>query len=356
MAGREIVEAEVVRRPQDITTIQEMGLALSETYIETIMGNIKLLTDKFKDWLEAEIDYTTKLFPGQRKPALLDTGASKFFGFFRCWPRHRVLERYVEVKEGEERLRVIVAAQAVSSLYGYVVAEGVGSCSTDEKKYKYRWVDEKDLREVYGWGDDDFSGFKSEIRSSKTYFYVRNPELLDLENTIVKMAAKRAEVDAALQLPGVGAVFTQDMGDRLKREQLAREAEIKAQAQRDREERLHDEQPPDEPDDKPKKPKVIKELKATKEPTQQTIPAEPALGIQRPEAGIMIGPDWMKGTLEQLGVDTTNLDFESKSENLLIWRKGFLADGVYNKIGQVVKELGGEWVREGSKSHWKIPA
>lgn len=75
-----------------------------------------------------------------------------------------------------------------------VKATGVGACTTTETKYGYRWVSDP---EAYG---HDRQGLR--VRQGK--FRIPNPEREELENTILKMATKRAEVDAAQSLPGVG--------------------------------------------------------------------------------------------------------------------------------------------------------
>lgn len=189
------------------------SLVLSEDHVESVMANINLLTAKFSEWLVEDEDYTVRLFPGQKKPALLDPGATKLRSFFRAYPKHRVLERVVETEEGEERIRYVVEA-TLYHINGVPVASGVGSCSSDEKRYKYRWINEDDLRKVYGFEDEDLQKLKSRGQGGRRQLYVKNPEILDLDNTLLKMAAKRAEVDATLMLPGVSSIFTQDVGKR----------------------------------------------------------------------------------------------------------------------------------------------
>lgn len=76
---------------------------------------------------------------------------------------------------------------------GEVVAEGLGSCNSQEKKY---------------------------IKQS----------IPDLKNTILKMAEKRAKVDCALHIGALSDIFTQDLEDINSREQasIANQAEIDA--------------------------------------------------------------------------------------------------------------------------------
>lgn len=91
------------------------------------------------------------------------------------------------------------------------VAEGVGSCTTLEEKFAYRWVFENLVPK-----DLDKSTLKMQARTSrqgKPYkvFRLDNEELGSLHNTILKMAKKRAKVDATLDLPFASEIFTQDL-------------------------------------------------------------------------------------------------------------------------------------------------
>ena len=69
---------------------------------------------------------------------------------------------------------------------GAMLGQGVGSGSTMEKKYRYRTVDGKKIE---------------------------NEDIADVYNTVLKMAKKRAHVDATLTVTGAGDLFTQDLID-----------------------------------------------------------------------------------------------------------------------------------------------
>jgi len=71
------------------------------------------------------------------------------------------------------------------SASGALMGQGVGSGSTMEKKYRYR----KDER-----------GQK-----------IEHEDIADVYNTVLKMAKKRAHVDATLTVTGAGDMFTQDL-------------------------------------------------------------------------------------------------------------------------------------------------
>ncbi|GAI17247.1 unnamed protein product, partial [marine sediment metagenome] len=79
------------------------------------------------------------------------------------------------------------------------LATGIGACSTRETKYKYRWVFEE---EAISMGLNPVT-----LKRKDKKYQVPNPERGELVNTIVKMSAKRADIDAAQSLPGVAATL-----------------------------------------------------------------------------------------------------------------------------------------------------
>jgi len=113
-----------------------------------------------------------------------------------------------------------------------LVSSGLGACTSREKKYRWRNTERvcptcgkaaiiKGKKE-YGGGwlcwkkkdgcGDKFSAGDPAIESQGAG-QAFNPEVADLENTILKMASKRALVDATLLATGCSNAFTQDVGD-----------------------------------------------------------------------------------------------------------------------------------------------
>lgn len=90
-----------------------------------------------------------------------------------------------------ELLEYMIRCRALFN--GEVVAEGLGSCNSQEKKYTKQSIP-------------------------------------DLKNTILKMAEKRAKVDCALHIGALSDIFTQDLDDIDTREQasIANQKEIEA--------------------------------------------------------------------------------------------------------------------------------
>jgi hypothetical protein len=105
-----------------------------------------------------------------------------------------------------------------------LVAQAEGSCSSRETKYRYRSSGaacpqcgqplrmSKDKPEWYCWAKKGGCG-KVYPAAQFTFEKVPNPDLADVENTILKMADKRALVAATLLATGCSDIFTQDIDD-----------------------------------------------------------------------------------------------------------------------------------------------
>lgn len=142
---------------------------------------------------------------------------------------------------GEEHHEGIVLYRRVARIYKQTgpaetdrmkVAQAEGSCSSRETKYRYRNDKRKcpacgkeaiiKGKEEYGGGwlcfkkqggcgakfADDDTAITGQVVGK-----VPNPDLADVENTILKMADKRALVAATLLATGCSDLFTQDLDD-----------------------------------------------------------------------------------------------------------------------------------------------
>lgn len=113
------------------------------------------------------------IIPGCKKPSLLKAGAEKLAAYFGFSTSISIENRY------EDYNKKLVAYEVKVTVYdstGKIIAEGIGAANSQERKF---------LR-----GD-----FFSQI------------------NTIIKMAKKRAYVDAVMTATGASSIFTQDMED-----------------------------------------------------------------------------------------------------------------------------------------------
>lgn len=125
--------------------------------------------------------------PGcRKKPTLLQPGAEKIAYMFHLVPTYDV--RRYDMAGGHREYEV--KCTLTSRDTGEVMGEGVGTCSTMESKYRYRgkWVNGSKVRE-------------------------ENPDIADTWNTVLKIAKKRANVDAVKSTTAASDIFTQDIED-----------------------------------------------------------------------------------------------------------------------------------------------
>ena len=112
-------------------------------------------------------------FPGS-KPSLLKPGAEKLLMLLGLSSEYEIIEKIQDYEEGFFAYTV----RCVLKKNGQVITEGLGHCNSKEKKY------ESDKQDKYMLG-----------------------------NTCLKMAKKRAQVDAALTVGSLSDIFTQDLED-----------------------------------------------------------------------------------------------------------------------------------------------
>jgi len=172
--------------------------------------------------------------PGTDKPTLKKAGAEKVISFFGLHPVMRD-DEFVEDWTGKDHdNEPFIFYRRTCNLYRgeTLLASMSGSCNSWEKKYRYRSGERKcphcgkasiiKGKAEYGGGwlcfakkggcgakfnDGDPAIEKQDIGQ------VKNADVAELANTILKMADKRAFVAATLVATGLSDYFTQDMED-----------------------------------------------------------------------------------------------------------------------------------------------
>lgn len=179
-------------RDMAVIPTAQAALLLSEQAITTIKHNILLCEQLVREVLEKDIDWGT--IPGVQQPFLWDSGAAKIMATFNCYPEYKVIDATIRTPH----IRYTITSQLINRSSHEVVATGIGAASTKEVKHRYRWVEDPEKEGISRKG----------LKQRKDGKYrVPNPETEDLLNTICKMAAKRADVDAVNSLPGVAATI-----------------------------------------------------------------------------------------------------------------------------------------------------
>lgn len=155
-------------------TLQGTALSLQNENTDLIknkLTTIDAIAEVVKNNLINDIDYMT--IPRTNKPSLLKSGAQKIALTYGLIANYDILEKLSSKEMVKYMFKCIL-----TNGNGLKVAEGFGLCSSLEPK---------------------FSKNKN------------NP--FEIENTILKMAEKRAFVDAIVSIGNLSKVFTQDMED-----------------------------------------------------------------------------------------------------------------------------------------------
>jgi len=167
------------------------------------------------------------IIPGTPKPTLYKAGAEKLAMTFRMSPTFTV---EVTALNGNGHREYSVVCTLTHIISQNVVAQGVGSCNTMESKYRYRkgegepvgpvpktyWSEKNAEKKANIIGGRGFGVKKIEnawmvVKHSDKKVEHDNPS--DFYNTCLKMAKKRAFVDAVITATGGSDLFTQDIED-----------------------------------------------------------------------------------------------------------------------------------------------
>lgn len=146
--------------------------------------------------------------PGTPKPSLWKPGAEVLCTTFHIAPSYRV-----EDLSTHDSIRYRVACIGTHQATSIVMGEGVGECSSNEEKYKWRRAASD--REFDATPEDRRRvkfGFNAQQQREFETKQVRT-ECADLANTVLKMAAKRAQVAMTLNVTAASDIFTQDIED-----------------------------------------------------------------------------------------------------------------------------------------------
>lgn len=174
--------------------------------------------------------------PGTKKDTLYKAGAEKLNFVFRLVPKFEIQKS--ELPGGHREYEVVCS---ISHIDGTFLGQGVGSCSTMESKYRYRYEDTDTgvaVPKQYWNGGRDEAVLRAAVAStpfadeqmvedvrkaklgtskeSGTWRIVikkkaENPDIADVYNTVLKMAKKRAHVDATISVCAASDIFTQDL-------------------------------------------------------------------------------------------------------------------------------------------------
>jgi hypothetical protein len=205
------------------TDVIEPG-ALTPVSIDEVKRQILLIQDLMHSVMQDGEHYGT--IPGTKKKSLLKAGAEKLGFTFRLTPDFEIQQTSLDARHREFSVKCTLTSIVTGRVWG----QGVGSCSTMESKYAFREgkrvcpeCHTEALRKAkaergggyYCWAKIGGCGaqFKAGDKriEDQPIGRVPNEDLPDCYNTVLKMAKKRAHVDAILTATAASDIFTQDL-------------------------------------------------------------------------------------------------------------------------------------------------
>jgi ribosomal protein L37AE/L43A len=197
-----------------------------QVHARDLVARLDLIQEVMKTSMRMGVDYG--VVPGTDKPTLFKPGAEKLGVTF---------ELDIQIVNHKtwgpgDHLTVESHATVYHAPSGSRLGFGEGLCTTREKKYAKRHAERScpecgtnaviKGKQEYGGGWLCFKrkggcGAKfadnDQAITGQQVGVIDNPDLPDEWNTVVKMGAKRARVDAVLAVTGASAIFTQDAED-----------------------------------------------------------------------------------------------------------------------------------------------
>jgi len=240
--GEMEVKAEIVRQEmtsQDVMLTPCVNLQTAVARLRDFQEFVKgyLTEATYKDGEEENGDYG--IIPGTKKKTLLKPGADKLCELYGLSDDYEIVTGYSQENWSlnpplfDYTIRCILK----NKRNGILVATGMGSCNSYEGKYRWRDQNRKCPecgRETvfrskkrpedgdrepgwYCWTKKGGCGAQFPADSVRITAQVtgriENDDIATLKNTILKMAKKRAKVDATLSATRSSGIFTQDMED-----------------------------------------------------------------------------------------------------------------------------------------------
>lgn len=219
----EDTEAMVVRTPAATSIRHDLSPESLRAEIVRQQQMQQIMTEYVRESLVKDHHYYS--FSDGAKPALTKDGAYRICSLFKITPGQVEIE---EVRDGDHY--TVKSTARLFNQDGVEVASSRGICSTRESKYAARWVYSEQVPK-----DVDLASLKSRSgtkRNGGTWvqYQLPNPDLADLENTVLKMSEKRATVGAVNKLPLVSELFAADPDHRPTYEQKPKAEKAQAPA------------------------------------------------------------------------------------------------------------------------------
>ncbi len=205
--------------------------------VQTAMARLREFQEFISSYLQESRDGGNDggdygVIPGTKKKTLLKSGADKLCEVYGLYDEYEISPT-IDWTQGlfDYEVKCILKSRRDDSTVG----SGLGSCSSFESKY--RWRDAKRACPQCGQptiikGKDQYGGgyicWKKEGKSdgcgakfkdgdpeitNQVIGRIDNPDIVDIKNTVLKMAKKRAKIDAVIGVTRSSGIFSQDMED-----------------------------------------------------------------------------------------------------------------------------------------------
>lgn len=188
--------------------VQQESRAIASTAASpasVVLTHAKTVQEVMKSVMKPNVHYGT--IPGAGdKPTLLKSGAEVLCMTFRIADKYVVTDLS---SPGSIRYRVTCIAEHQTT--GEVLGSGLGECSTDEEKYRWR---KAVCKEEFDATAPDMRRVKFGRKQGGHYTVEQvRTEPADLANTVLKMACKRAKIAMVLNVTAASDMFSQDLED-----------------------------------------------------------------------------------------------------------------------------------------------
>lgn len=207
----------LIAQPEPPSKVHPNALSLTDTQysLTQVKDQMNAVQQLMKEVMRDGEHYGKIPGCGDKK-VLFKPGAELLSFVFKLAPFYSI--EMIEMKNGHREYKLICSLRHTPS--GIVHGQGVGSCSTMESQYRYRWVTtNREVPQEY-WKtktkDPMLLGgpqYKPRKANNKWYIfqYSEHDNPADNYNTVLKMAKKRAHVDAILTVTAASDAFTQDI-------------------------------------------------------------------------------------------------------------------------------------------------
>jgi hypothetical protein len=182
-----------------VSVIPHANTGRSLTAVD-VREHVNLIQEVMQAVMKKDTHYG--VIPGCKQPSLYKAGSEVLLTTFRI-----AVSVFVEDLSTEDSIRYRVRTVGTHQGSGTVVGEGIGECSSNEEKYKWRRC----------YNKKEFDATQESRRRIKYTKYGEDMQVrtepADVANTVLKMAKKRAQIDLTLTATAASDIFTQDVED-----------------------------------------------------------------------------------------------------------------------------------------------